>query len=130
MLVKGRFTGAAYPFGPSPDGTLGPRDDVATIIASIANILTTPKGSVRYNQSIGSVVPELLFDINDEITRNLVRYYVRKDITEQDSRVRIENVFTEVPEDGYTIIVTLAFSLVGDPLAQVYSAPVIFPREG
>ena len=128
-MVQGRFTGPAYAFGPSPSGTLGPRDDVAVVASSIANILTTPKGSVFYNPEIGSVIPDLLFEINDEVTRSLIRHYVNKDISEQDPRVNVVSVYTEVPEDGNTIIVTLAFSLVGDPLAQVYSAPVIFPRE-
>lgn len=129
MRILGRFTGPAYPFGPSADGTLGPKDDVSVVVASMANILTTAKFTTRYNTDIGSVIPDLLFDVNDEITLSLIRHFVAKDLGEQEPRIRVSGVYTEVPTDGNTVIVSISFSLVGDPTAQVYSAPVVFPRE-
>lgn len=122
-----RFTGPAYPFTPGPQGTLGPKPDVQVIVTSMMNILTTPKGTIPYNPELGSQLPYLLFEINDEITRQLIRYFVVKDLAEQEPRAVIQNVFTEQPDDQ-SITVQLAFSLVGDPAARVYSAPLIFPR--
>jgi phage baseplate assembly protein W len=127
-VVLGRFAGPAYPFGPSPALVLGPKPDANVILSSICNIITTPKGSVPYNPKLGSRVPYLLFDINDEVTQGLVRYYTLKDVSEQDPRAIINRVTIDVPVDGHTIIVLISFSIAGDALGQVHSAPVYFPR--
>lgn len=125
-----RFTGPAYPFGPDVAGALGPKPDVNVIYTSISNIITTPKGSVPHNPRMGSVVPDLMFDINDEVTRQLVRYYTEKDLREQEPRIVVLAVYTEQPaSDESAIIVTVAFRIVGDPTETVYSAPVLYPSE-
>jgi len=126
--MPGRYAGPAYPFGPSPDLVLGPKDDANVVLSSICNIITTPKGSVPYNPKLGSQVPYLLFDINDEVTQGLIRHYTLKDVGEQDPRAIINRVQIDLPVDGHTIIVLVSFSIAGDARGQVYSAPVFFPR--
>lgn len=127
-MPTGRYAGPAYPLGPSPAGTWGPKPDLNVLFTSIVNILKTPKGSVPYDLNIGSVVPELVFDQNDEVTLGLIRHFTFKDITEQEPRVVVERVFTE-REDDHTVHVTVGVSVVGDPDDEVHNVPVKFTRE-
>jgi|CXWL01.1.fsa_nt_gi phage baseplate assembly protein W len=121
--ARTRYTGPAFPFGPRAVDNFGPKDDVQVIYTSLVNIISTPKGSIPYNLELGSWVPYLLFEPNDEITRSLVRYFTEKDLAEQEPRIVVRSVYTDQPDD-YSIVVTVGFSLVGDPAARVYNAPI------
>ena len=129
-IATQRYTGPAYPFGPSVNGTLGPKDDFSVVVTSMINILTTPRGSVVYDPEIGSDVPLLIFEVLDEITLNLIRYYTRKDLTEQEPRMTVRQVFAQVdPADPNRVHVNVGFSLVGDPDGSIYGIPVVFTQE-
>lgn len=128
--MPNRFTGPAYPFGPDPDGTFGPKPDLQVIYTSIVNILTTPVKSYPPNPNLGSFIPDLVFDIEDEITAQLIRYYTGKDLTDQEDRIIVTQMLTELDPDTNTVFISVGFQVVGDPTGAVYSAPVIFPREG
>lgn len=126
-----RYTGPAYPFGPSVHGTLGPKDDFSVVVTSMINILTTPRGSVPYDLSIGSDVPLLIFEPLDDITLNLIRYFTRKDLSEQEPRAAIRQVFAQIdPVDPNRVLIDVGFSLVGEPDGSVYGIPVVFVRDG
>ena len=123
----GRFTVPAYTFGPSWQGTFGPKTDLEVIFTSISNIVTTERGTIPHRPSTGSEVPRLVFDPNDSITRASIRYFVQRDISRQDPRVSILTVRTEVPHnEPHTVIITVAFAIIGDPRNRVFSAPVEF----
>jgi phage baseplate assembly protein W len=123
--IIGRYTGPAYSFGPDPVTSFGPKDDVAVILTSVVNIITTPKGSVAYAPDLGSMVPYLLFDQNDEVTQNLIRYFTIKDLIDQEPRINVLACYTR-EVDPHTIVVTVAFQIVGDASGKVYLAPVSF----
>jgi phage baseplate assembly protein W len=121
----GRFTGPAYPFGPSWALTLGPKTDLEVIFTSIANIITTYIGSLPYAPFRGSDIPNLVFEPNDAINQGLLRYYTRRDLSRQEPRAQIRTVRTIVPvEDPHRVVVTSAFQIVGDPDGRVFSAPI------
>jgi phage baseplate assembly protein W len=123
----GRFTGPAYQFGPSWALTLGPKTDLEVVFTSIANIITTPIGSLPYDPFGGSEIPNLVFEPNDSVTQGLIRYYVRRDLGRQEPRVVVRTVRTVVPEDDpHKVVVTIAFQIVGDPDGRVFSAPIEF----
>lgn len=123
----GRFTGPAYQFGPSWALTLGPKSDVEVIFTSVVNILTTPIGTMPYDPFLGSEVPNLVFEPNDTITRALIRYFVERDLGRQEPRAKVLFVRTVVPADEpHTVVVTVAFSIVGDPEGRVFNAPLEF----
>ena len=123
----GRYTGPAYPLRYTVGGVLGPKTDVEVIFTSMVNILTTPKGTLPYDPEFGSHVPDLVFEPNDEITRSLIRYYTRKDLEEQDPRVNILAVRTDISDsEPYTVNITVTWAIVGDPTGQVFSGPVSF----
>lgn len=121
----GRFTGPAYPFGPSWALTLGPKTDLEVIFTSIANIITTILGTIPYAPLRGSEDPNLVFEPNDAITQGLIRYFTKRDLSRQEPRAKILTVRTMVPEDDpHKIVVTVAFQIVGDPDGRIFSAPV------
>lgn len=123
----GRYTGPGYRFGPSWALTLGPKPDFEVIFTSVINILTTPLGSIPWDPFIGSEVPNLVFEPNDAITRNLIRYYVERDLGQQEPRANVLFVRTFVPDnEPNKVVVTVAFQIAGDPLARVFTAPIEF----
>ena len=123
----GRYTGPAYPFGPSWAQTLGPKTDLEVIFTSIVNILTTTLRTLPYRPDGGSEIPNLVFEPNDAITRGLIRYFVQRDLDRQEPRAEVEVVRTVVPEnEPHTVVVTVAFRITGDPEDRVFSAPVEF----
>ncbi len=125
---RNRFPGPAYRFGATVEGVLGLKVDKHVIITSYINILTTQKGSIPYDPNIGSVVPELLFEPNDEITKGLIRFFTFKDLTDQEPRALVRAVFTEQPDDD-SVVVTVAFSIVGDSSAAVHGVSLPLSRQ-
>ena len=113
--ILGRYTGPAYPFGPTWASTFGPKTDLGVIFTNVCNILTTPIGSIPYLPFAGSEVPNLVFEINDSVTQGLIRYYVKRDLRRQEPRAKVLTVNTVTLEDDpHRIIVTTAFQIVGD----------------
>lgn len=125
--VTQRYAAPAYPFGATVGSVFGAKSDENVVVTSIVNILTTPKGSVPYDPRIGSVVPYLIFEILDEVTVALVRYYTYKDLTEQEPRIVVRDVSAQ-REGDHLIVVQVGFSLVGDPEGQVFGTPVVFAQ--
>lgn len=127
-VIVGRYTGAAFPLGPDESTTLGPKSDLMVVFTSIANILSTPKGSVVYAPELGSIVPHLMFEPLDEVTLGLIRYYTFKDLSDQEPRAVVHTVYT-VRNGDFGVRVSPSFSLVGDPRGEVHNAPLTFRRE-
>lgn len=123
-----RYIGPAYPFGATVGAVLGQKDDVRVVITSMVNILTTPKGSVPYDPLMGSVVPLLVFEILDEITLSLIRYFTYKDLTEQEPRAVIRQVYARQEGDN-RVVCEVGWSLVGDPEGNLFGTPVTVTRE-
>jgi len=123
----GRFTGPAYQFGPSWALTLGPKSDLEVVFTSVVNILTTPLGTIPYDPFIGSEIPNLVFEPNDSVTQGLISYFVVRDLGRQEPRVNVVGVNTVVPvNEPHTVIITVAFQIVGDSEGRVFSAPIAF----
>ena len=128
--VDRRFAAPAYHFGATPGSVFGAKPSLNVVVTSIVNILTTAKGSVPYFPGLGSIVPLLLFEILDDITVSLVRYYSYKDVSEQEPRAVVRGVYAERPEgEEHRILVQMGVSLIGDPNGGVYGIPITFDRE-
>lgn len=126
--VRQRYVAPAYPFGATVGSVFGGKSDENVVVTSIINILTTPKGTVPYDPLMGSEVPFLVFEILDEITVSLIRYFTFKDLTEQEPRIVVRNVVAERVGE-HTVVVQVGYSLVGDPEGQVFGTPVVFNQE-
>jgi len=123
----GRFTSAGYPLGPSWAQSLGPKPDFNVVFTSVINIVTTPLGSVPWDPFLGSEIPNLVFEVNDAVTRALIQYFVERELGRQEPRVNVLFVRTFVPDnEPHTIVVTISFKIVGDPEGRTFSAPIEF----
>jgi len=124
----GRFTGPSYPFRNTIFGVMGPKTDVEILFTSMVNILTTSKGTIPWDPNFGSEIPDLVFEPNDEITRSLIRHFVRKDLGAQEPRINVQTVSTDVSEqeDPNRVNIQVSWTIVGDPSGQTYSGPVGF----
>ena len=128
QVVLGRFTGIGYPLGATEASVLGPKSDLLTIVTSMVNIITTPKGTIPYAPERGSIVPHFLFEKFTDVTVSLIRYYAAKDLSEQEPRIRIRSVMTNRIND-YAISVRPAFQIVGDPVGDILGAAITFAKE-
>lgn len=73
--------------------------DAAAINNSIRNILLTRKGSMPGKPDFGSRVQELLFNQLDDITKDVMRRYVKEALKKWETRITVIDVFvTDVPE--------------------------------
>ena len=121
--------GPAFPFNDSVEGVLGIKDREQSIRTSIALILTTPVGRQVYNPNFGSYVPELVFDLIDDSTINLISFYVVDDLERNDPRIKVTSVEVNVPtEKSHTIEVLVGFRDRDDEAETQLQAPVTFRR--
>jgi len=73
--------------------------DTAAINNSIKNILLTKKGSLPGKPEFGSRIDEILFSQLDDITKDLMKRYIREALRRWEQRIIITNVLIkEVPE--------------------------------
>lgn len=122
----GRYTSAAFPFGTNVGLVLGAKSDEDVISTSIRNILLTPVGRQPYDPNVGSFIPLLVFEQNDVITRQLIRYYTNKALAEQEPRISVLAVLVST-RDEHSITVQVAYSILSDPTARKQSISIQLP---
>lgn len=125
MLVNRRKAGPAFPFGQTIKSVLGYKSRKESIQTSIGIILTTPKGSIPYNPSLGSQVPFLVFDPLDDATFNLIMYFAYNDLQEQEPRLRVTSVNIEVKEP-HSIVIQIGYIDRDDPDSQKQKTQIRF----
>jgi len=114
------WPGPAFPFGKDTNGALTPQDDVHVLHTSIVNILTTRKGSWEIDPTAGSMVPFLVFALNDYATMQLLRYYAMTEVAEQESRIEVLGADVLADEDNYLITVSVLWMRKADPSQIVH----------
>lgn len=72
--------------------------DQRLIEQSIAIILETPKGTRFFLPDFGSRLSELLFEPNDEVVADLLKFFIDEAISEWERRIKIERIDTEIKE--------------------------------
>ena len=122
----GRYTSAAFPFGTTVGLTLGPKSDEDVIATSIRNIILTPVGRQPYDPNVGSYIPLLVFEPNDAVNRQLLRYYTNKALAEQEPRIVVLAVLVS-ERDEHSITVRVAYSIRSDPTARKQSISIQLP---
>ncbi len=122
----GRYTSAAFPFGTNVGLTLGPKSDEDVIATSIRNIILTPVGRQPYDPNVGSYIPLLVFEPNDAVNRQLLRYYTNKALAEQEPRIVVLAVLVS-QLDEHSITVRVAYSIRSDPTARKQSIAIQLP---
>lgn len=129
-LILGRFTGPAVPArGPDVHGVLGPRTDAEVVASSMYVLLSTQKDTVPYAPAMGSIVQGMLFEPMNQATLGLLRYYILKDIRQQEPRADVQSIAVQQIGDR-SIVVSISYKVRGDPLDREYKAPMTFNFEG
>lgn len=123
----GRYTSAAFPFGTNVGLVLGAKSDEDVISTSIRNIILTPVGRQPYDPNVGSFIPLLVFEPNNVITQQLIRYYTAKALAEQEPRINVLAVFV-ASTDEHSITVRVAYSILSDPTARRQSISIQLPN--
>ncbi len=124
----GRHTGSAFPFRVGITGVLGSKSDEEVISTSIRNIILTPQGRQPYDPTIGSLIPSLVFEPNDIITTQLIRYYTKKALEEQEPRIDVSGVLVQSVGE-HTITIRVGYIIRGDPQHRQRAIPVEVTRE-
>lgn len=62
---------------------------------SISSIITTPIGSVFFNENYGSMVSRLVFEPNDKILESLLDFHIRDAVEKWEKRVKIVGITFE-----------------------------------
>lgn len=116
----GVWAGPAFPFGRDTNGALSPREDIRVIHTSVVNILTTRKGSWEMDPTAGSMVPYLVFELNDYATMQLLRYYAMTEVAEQETRIEVLAADVLADEDNYLVTVAVLWRMRTDATQTVY----------
>lgn len=84
------------------------------IIQSIRNLLMTPLGFYPFDPSYGSLLYKQLFELNDSITEESIRYEVKDRIEEFEERVIVEHVKIIRNELKHLVVVNIEFRLINE----------------
>jgi phage baseplate assembly protein W len=115
----------AFPFaGTGVAGVFDPKALEDVYSTAIRNILMTLKGTVPYNPEFGSELRRFVFDLSDDIGKQLIQYYAFRDIQEQEPRLRVVALEANFDEDEYSVSFSVGFIAVADPEQRVRQANV------
>lgn len=84
------------------------------LIQSIRNLLMTPLGFYPFDPSYGSLLYKQLFELNDSITEESIKYEVKDRIEEFDDRVTVDSVNIKRNDKLKSVIVSLELKIVND----------------
>jgi phage baseplate assembly protein W len=77
------------------------------------NLVLTRPGEVPFDRDIGSNVYQLLFDMNDPATEELIEVEVRRTIEFSEPRVEVRNVKAEGRPEDYAFLLTIDYNIIG-----------------
>lgn len=84
------------------------------LIQSIRNLLMTPLGFYPFDPTYGSLLYKQLFELNDSITEESIKYEVKDRIEEFDDRVVVDNVKIFRNEKTKTVAINLELKIVNE----------------
>lgn len=89
-------------------GDILPLRDDAAVRNSITNIVNTSPGERPFNPYFGCNLKDLLFEPNDEITRNLIKECIRASIEEFEPRFEIGELEVSETQGGaaYSVLIS------------------------
>jgi phage baseplate assembly protein W len=79
---------------------------------SIKNLLLTNRGDRLFQNTIGSDIRSLLFELSSAATDQILESYIRTTITNYEPRAQIIDVQVSSDPDEYTVYATIIFSVI------------------
>ena len=126
-----RHRGIVAPFVDRAEGPFELRGTSEVLWSSICNILLTPFNTRIHLLDFGSRLPELVFEPNDDILRNMALVYVRDALAKWEPRVNVIDV--SVNRDIYVegrLHVTVTYSVRGDDNSVARNTITIAAKSG
>jgi hypothetical protein len=120
----------SFPFpGFGVKGVFKPKESKYCYETAIRNILMTMRGTVPWRPDFGSEIRKFVFDLNDDISKQLILYYAYRDVSDQEPRLRLVSLDAEFDEENYKISFTVGFIAYDDPsqqprLARIQDVPM------
>ena len=71
-----------------------------TVRQSIERLLSTPKGSVFFNREYGSRIEEMLFETNNSVAAEMLRFFIYEAIRDGEPRVRFVECQTSIEDNA------------------------------
>ena len=87
--------------------------DQRAIETSMRNLVLTRPGEVPFQRDIGSSVYDLLFDMNDPATEELIEDEVIRTIAYNEPRVQLMDVQVEGRPEEYAFFITIKYKIIG-----------------
>lgn len=84
------------------------------LIQSIRNLLMTPLGFYPFDPTYGSLLYKQLFEQNDYITEESIKYEVKDRVEEFDERVVVEDVHIVRNETRHSVTVNIELRIIND----------------
>ena len=82
------------------------------IKTSIKNLLLTNRGDRLFNNTLGSDIRAMLFELHGTATNQVLKDLIRTTIDNYEPRARINNIDVSFDEDQQWLAVTIVFSII------------------
>lgn len=114
-----RYTGMAYPFGPTLKEYFSAKNDRDILRTSIVNCIFTMFGERVMLGEFGSDIQNIPFAMNDEVTANDVRDIVQGTIERWDPRIEVIDLsISQNAQDGKQLDCVVIYRDKNDPIIQ------------
>jgi phage baseplate assembly protein W len=112
-----RWRGITTPFRVTEFGAFEPRGTLEVLWSSILAILLTPIGTRIMLPEFGSQLPDLVFEINNDLLQQQVRAYVVDAVQRWEPRVRVRDVKCYRSQyDDHLLHVEVTYEIISDGL--------------
>jgi len=108
------YVDASIGFEPNPlTSDLPAVLDQRAIEVSMRNLILTRPGEVPFQPDIGSNIYNLLFDMNDVATADLIEDEIYRTISFNEPRVQLVSVSVESNPEQYYFAATIKYKIIG-----------------
>ena len=84
------------------------------LIQSVRNLLMTPLGFYPFDPTYGSLLYKQLFEMNDAITEDTIKYEVKDRVEEFDERIKVETVSIKRDDKTKSVIVNVELRIINE----------------
>lgn len=76
-----------------------------TVRQAIERLISTPKGSIFFNRQYGCRIEEMLFEPNNDIASEMIRFYIYEAIRDFEPRVAFVDIQTTIDDNRIDCII-------------------------
>jgi phage baseplate assembly protein W len=106
------FSDVLADFTPDRKGDVSRVTNEESIKVSIKNLLLTNRGDRLFNNTLGSDIRSMLFELHGTATEQVLKDLIKTTIDNYEPRARINNIDISFDEDQQWMAVTIVFSII------------------